>query len=72
MKTLIRTWLFTLVLLTTGLNPLRAERPLPPDVQRLSDAAYRYYSSRQTDRFFATVKQVKQATEEKGFDKTYY
>ena len=72
MKTLLRSLLLTLVLLTTGLTTLRAEQSLPPDVQRLTDNAYRYYSSRQTDRFFATVKQVKQATENKGYDKTYY
>ena len=45
---------------------------LPPEIQKLTDEAFHYYSARQTDKYFATVQQVKKATEKTGYEETYY
>jgi hypothetical protein len=63
------TYLICLVFLalTTGLSSVRAEEMLPPILQKLTDEAYRCYSSRETDNFFDAVKQIKAATEFSGY-----
>ena len=68
------TYLICLVFLalTTGVSSVRAEEKLPPKLQKLTDEAYRCYSSRETDNFFDAVKQIKAATEFSGYQETYY
>ena len=61
-----------LLLLTAGVSSLWAEADLPPKLQKLTDDAYGYFSSRQTDKFFETIDKVKEATEFSGFQQTYY
>ena len=61
-----------LLLLTAGVSSLLAESDLPPKLQKLTDDAYGYFSSRQTDKFFETIDKVKEATEFSGFQQTYY
>ena len=61
-----------LLLLTAGVSSLWAESDLPPKLQKLTDDAYGYFSSRQTDKFFETIDKVKEATEFSGFQQTYY
>ncbi|MBO4463349.1 MAG: SpoIIE family protein phosphatase [Prevotella sp.] len=61
----------TLLLLTIGATRSWAVDHLPADIQQLTDDAFRYYSSRQTEKYFETVKAVKEATEKK-YDETYY
>ena len=63
--------LFLTIQLTLGATCLWAIDRLPADIQQLSDEAYRYYSSRETEKYFAAVKAVKEATEKKD-DETYY
>ncbi len=63
---------FILMLLTTGLSCVRAEEALPSKLQNLTDEAYRYYSSRETEKYFDAVKKVKDATEFSDFQETYY
>jgi hypothetical protein len=46
-----------------GWPAVRAEEVLPLRLQELTDDAYRYYSSRETDDFFEAVNRVKDATE---------
>jgi tetratricopeptide (TPR) repeat protein len=41
-------------------------------LQKLTDEAYRYYSSRETDKYFDAVKKVKDATEFSDYQETYY
>ena len=41
-----------ILLLTMGWSTVRAEEVLPLRLQELTDDAYRYYSSRETDDFF--------------------
>lgn len=64
--------LLTLVLLPFGEACARADKQLTPEIQKLTDQAFRYYSSRQTDKYFATVQQVKKLTENTGCEETYY
>ena len=45
---------------------------MPPELQRLSDEAFQYYSSRETDQFFAAVKKIKDATRSTKYEETYY
>ena len=60
----IASYLFlAFLLLTTGSTPVWTEETLPSDLQKLTDEAYRNYSSRETDNFFDAVKKVKDATE---------
>ena len=49
-----------------------AEEPLPEKLQKLTDEAYRLYSSRETEMYFETVKKVKDATEFSQYQETYY
>ena len=61
-----------LLLLSAGAISVRAEETLPSKLQKLTDEAYRYYSSRETDEFFEAVKAVKAATEFSDYQETYY
>lgn len=61
-----------LLLLMTGSTRVWAEKTLPPKIQKLTDEAYRHYSSRETEEFFATVKKVKEVTEFSDYQETYY
>ena len=60
------------LLLTMGWPAVRAEEVLPLRLQELTDDAYRYYSSRETDDFFEAVNRVKDATEFSQYQETYY
>ena len=42
--------------LTTGLSNVGAEEALPLKLQKLTDEAYRYYSARETDKYFEAGK----------------
>ena len=72
MKKMVYSLLLTLLLMTTSEAIAQASKQLPPEIQRLTDQAFRYYSTRQTDKYFATVKKVKKATETAGYEETYY
>ena len=72
MKKAVYPILLILLLLTTGTTPVWAEEALPPKLQKLTDEAYRYYSSRETEKFFEAIKKVKDATEFSDFQETYY
>ena len=61
-----------LLLLSTGAISVWAEETLPSKLQKLTDEAYRYYSSRETDEFFEAVNAVKDATEFSDYQETYY
>ena len=61
-----------LLLLVVGTPGIRAEKQLPPKLQKLTDDAYHYYSTRETEPYFATVKKVKDATEFSEYQETYY
>lgn len=61
-----------LLLLATGTSPVWAKMPLPPKLQKLTDEAFRYYSSRETEQYFTAVKKVKDATEFSNYQETYY
>ena len=50
----------------------RDAKQLTPEIQRLTDEAFHYYSARQTDQYFATVRQIKEATETADYEETYY
>ena len=50
----------------------RDAKQLTPEIQRLTDQAFHYYSARQTDQYFATVRQIKEATETADYEETYY
>ena len=65
-------FLFLTLLLMTGASRVWAEEKLPPKLQKLTDEAYHYYSSRETDHFFEAVKKVKDATEFSDYQETYY
>ena len=58
--------------LTFGATCAWAEEQLPPKLQNLTDEAYRYYSSRETDLFFETIRKVKESTEFSDYQETYY
>ena len=60
------------LLLTVGITSVWAEEQLPPKLQKLTDEAYRYYSARETDNFFESIKRVKDATEFSEYQETYY
>ena len=62
----------TLLLLMSGTKCVCAEEHLPSKLQQLTDEAYRHYSSRETEEYFATVKKVKDATEFSSYQETYY
>ena len=58
--------------MTFGATCAWAEEPLPPKLQNLTEEAYRYYSSRETDLFFETIRKVKESTEFSDYQETYY
>ena len=60
------------LLFTTGSTRVWAEEDLPAKLQQLTNTAYQYYSSRQTDKYFETVKKVKDATEFSSYQETFY
>ena len=60
------------LLLTIGVLGAWAEEQLPPKLQKLTDEAYRSYSSRDTETFFEAVQRVKNATEFSEYQETYY
>lgn len=64
--------LLMLLHLTFGATCAWAEEQLPPKLQNLTDEAYRYYSSRETDLFFETIRKVKESTEFSDYQETYY
>lgn len=64
--------LILLLLFCTGAGSMRAEETLPPKLQKLTDEAYRYYSARETARYFDVVDKVKNATEFSGYQETFY
>ena len=72
MKKVVSLLFLSLLLLTTGATHVRAEEQLPSKLQKLTDEAYHYYSSRATDKFFDVVKRVKDATEFSDYQETYY
>ena len=72
MKKVVKIFSLSLLLLATGSAGVWAEEQLPPKLQKLTDEAYRYYSSRQTDQYFEAVKRVKDATEFSDYQETYY
>ena len=59
------------LLFTTGSTRVWAEEELPAKLKQLTNTAYQYYSSRQTDKYFETVKKVKDATEFSSYQETY-
>ena len=63
---------FLLLSLLIGVTSVWAEETLPPKLQKLTDEAYHFYSSRKTDMYFETVKKVKDATEFSDYQETYY
>lgn len=64
--------LLLILLLTIGVPCVWAEETLPPKLQKLTDEAYRCYSARETENYFAAVKRVKDATEFSEYQETYY
>ncbi len=66
-------WLILMLLLpTTHQANAQDAKQLTPEIQRLTDEAFHYYSTRQTDQFFATVRQVKEVTETADYEETFY
>jgi len=61
-----------MVLLATVNTRAEAEENLPEKLQELTNEAYRAYSARETDDYFATVQKVKAATEFSQYQETYY
>ena len=64
--------LLTILFLMTGIIGVWAEETLPPKLQKLTDEAYRFYSARETGKYFEAVKKVKDATEFSDYQETYY
>ena len=64
-------FLLALVLMMTSATGIRAEETLPAKLQQLTDDAYRYYSARETDKYFDAVNKVKDATEFSEYQETY-
>ena len=61
-----------MVLLASVSTRAGAEENLPEKLQELTNEAYRAYSARETDDYFATVQKVKAATEFSQYQETYY
>ena len=61
-----------LLLLIAVATEVRAEEALPQKLQKMSDTAYHYYSSRQTEKYFDKVAALKSATEFSSYQETYY
>ena len=72
MMTRVKYVIVALLLLAAAAVPAVAEEKLQPRLQELTDATYRYYSSRETDRFFASVKELEEATENTHYQETFY
>jgi len=72
MKMISRILCSLFLLLTLGNTPARAAEVLPPKLQKLTDEAFRYYSSRETGKYFDIVARVKAATEFTDYKETYY
>lgn len=72
MKKVVHFTFLTLLLMISGTMSVWAEEQLPSRLQKLSDEAYHYYSSRETDKFFEAIKRVKDATEFSDYQETYY
>ena len=64
--------LLALGLMMTSVTGIRAEETLPSKLQHLTDEAYRYYSERETDKYFDAVSKVESATEFSKYQETYY
>lgn len=62
----------SLLLLVAGMTRAGAEEQLPPKLQKLTDEAYHYYSSRETEKFFEAANRIKNATEFSDYQETYY
>ena len=65
-------FILVFLLLTAGATCVWAEEQLPSKLQTLANEAYRYYSSRETDKFFETINKVKDGTEFSDYQETYY
>ena len=61
-----------LLLLTAGTVSVWGVEHLPEKLQKLTDEAYRCYSSRETESFYETIKRVKDATEFSEYQETFY
>ena len=72
MKNVVCYIFLTLLLLTAGATRVWAEEKLPSKLQRLTEEAYRCYSTRDTEKFFEAIKKVKDATEFSEYQETYY
>ena len=72
MKKLASVFLLLSLLMAVGTVRVWGEEQLPPKLQKLTDEAYRYYSSRETELFFETVKRVKDVTEFSEYQETFY
>jgi serine phosphatase RsbU (regulator of sigma subunit) len=69
MNMVMRVLLLAALLLATS---AKAEEQLPAKLQQLTDEAYRYYSLRETDKYFEAVNKVKDATEFSDYHETFY
>ena len=72
MRKVVSHFILMFLLLTAGTSCVWAEEKLPSELQTLADEAYRYYSSRETDKFFETINKVKDGTESSHYQETYY
>ena len=72
MKKVTSIIVLALLLLPIFATRAGAQKGLTPQLQRLADDAYYYYSTRETDKFFATVKELKEATEHTEYEEVYY
>ena len=61
-----------LLMLTAGTVSVWGVEHLPEKLQKLTDEAYRCYSSRETESFYETIKRVKDATEFSDYQETFY
>lgn len=72
MKKLACQLLLMLLLLASGAANVWAGKQPTPEIQRMADKAFHYYSSRQTAKYLATVKAVKAATVNTEYEEIYY
>lgn len=72
MKKTVCRMMSLLLLLIAVATEVRAEEALPQKLQKMSDTAYHYYSSRQTEKYFDKVAALKSATEFSSYQETYY
>lgn len=64
--------LVALLLLTVGTLTIWAEKELTPELRKLTDEAYQLYSSRETGKYLIDIQKIKAATENSGYDETFY